>query len=95
MKIVLNVKYSVPSLNKLFAMNPWGRHRERKKAQAALLSALRDAGSVCSTLTISQEAAKALSTAYDTLVCYMAIPQSRSNSLSVKSKSKPNRRNGL
>ena len=36
----LVVRHSVPSLNRLFAMNPWQRRREKRAAQGAFASAL-------------------------------------------------------
>lgn len=38
-KMVVRLKYTIPSLNKLFALNHWGRAKERKVAAAALESA--------------------------------------------------------
>ena len=40
----LEVKGVPPSLNALFAMNPWGRMRAKKKIQAEFISALRSLG---------------------------------------------------
>jgi len=34
-KIVLIIRHPVPTINALFAMTHWGRHRERKKTQDA------------------------------------------------------------
>lgn len=49
MKIV--VRHPVPSLNRLFAMTPFDRQREKKKTQAAFLFALEAIGADSSTLT--------------------------------------------
>ena len=38
--IKLVVRHPVPSLNRLFAMNPWQRRREKLATQAAFASAL-------------------------------------------------------
>lgn len=38
---VLTVKHRVPSLNRLFAMNHWQRHREKKETQLAVQCALK------------------------------------------------------
>ncbi len=39
-KTVLIVRYPVPSLNRLFAMNPWQRKKEKVATQNAFMSAL-------------------------------------------------------
>src|ERR1044072_1644861 len=44
MKFILEVHHPVPSLNKLFAMNPWQRKKEKVATQDAFLSALRALG---------------------------------------------------
>ena len=93
MKIVLNVNYSVPSLNKLFKMNHWNRHREKLRCQGALASALLDSAVNCSTQTISQEVVSTLSTASATLALYQATGKTKSASLLSKSKSKPKNKN--
>lgn len=49
----ITVNYKVPSLNVLFSMGHWQRAKEKKKAQDALFSAIRDIASDSSTLTIS------------------------------------------
>lgn len=50
-KIVLFVRHHTPSLNKLFAMNPWQRKREKEETQRAFVSALRAADVGSATLT--------------------------------------------
>jgi hypothetical protein len=42
--IKLVVQHPVPSLNRLFAMNPWQRRREKIATQAAFASALSASG---------------------------------------------------
>lgn len=43
-EIRLTVRHKVPSLNRLFAMNPWQRKKEKEKTQTAFMSALRASG---------------------------------------------------
>lgn len=43
-EIRLTVRHNVPSLNRLFAMNPWQRKKEKEKTQAAFMSALQVSG---------------------------------------------------
>lgn len=43
--------YRVPTLNAMFAMNHWGRRKEKQKVQAAFLSALPHTDGVSATLT--------------------------------------------
>ena len=45
------VRYPVPSLNRLFAMHPWQRRREKLATQAAFASALSATGLGSATLT--------------------------------------------
>ena len=40
----LVVRHPVPSLNRLFAMNPWQRRREKRATQGAFASALSASG---------------------------------------------------
>ena len=42
--IKIVVRHPVPSLNRLFAMNPWQRRREKLATQAAFASALSASG---------------------------------------------------
>ena len=42
--IRLVVRHPVPSLNRLFAMSPWRRHREKLATQGAFASALSASG---------------------------------------------------
>jgi hypothetical protein len=49
--IRLVVRHPVPSLNRLFAMNPWQRRREKLATQGAFASALSASGLDCATLT--------------------------------------------
>lgn len=49
--IKLIVRHKVPSLNRLFAMNPWTRKKEKEQTQAAFMSALQASGADSSTLT--------------------------------------------
>lgn len=77
--IKIVVRYQVPSLNTLFAMNPWQRRRERMNCHRILLLELHESytfqlrrtGRDQLTPTISQEAANIWWTAYDTLRSYM------------------------
>lgn len=72
------VRHPVPSLNKLFAMNPWRRRREKKSTQTAFAYALRDSGFDSSTLTMF--ARNTSSTAFATRVLSQttALPTSPS-----------------
>lgn len=49
--IKLVVRHPVPSLNRLFSMTPWDRHREKKATQAAFMFALSAFGNNSLTLT--------------------------------------------
>lgn len=51
MNTKLVVRHPVPSLNRLFAMNPWQRRREKQLTQNAFAYALRDSGADYSILT--------------------------------------------
>lgn len=82
MNLKLVVKYRVPSLNRLFAMNHWERAKERRKAHLALLSALSPTDTRYLTQTTSAQ--RALSTAYGTLALYLATGRKTSNSRSRK-----------
>ena len=76
LKLIVN--YPVPSLNRLFAMYPMSRHTEKKRTQAAFLSALRLSASDSLTRTISAQ--NTLSIAADTLASYLGTRQVRSKS---------------
>lgn len=82
------VDYRIPSLNRLFAMTHWERHREKRKAQVALLLALQACADDCSTRTTSPEEQNTFSTAYAMLASYTGMPQTKSRSLSAKGKAK-------
>ncbi len=56
-KMAITVKYVVPSLNALFAMNHWQRAKARKLTAAAFASALSPEGVAFLTPTISVERA--------------------------------------
>lgn len=58
------IYHTVPSLNRLFAMNHWQRRREKKATQAAFLSMLKASGADSSTTTICAQSF--LSTAFAT-----------------------------
>lgn len=80
----LEIDYKIPSLNALFAMNHWGRTREKKKAQSALSSALRRSGHASSTLTIC--APNTSLTQHDTCDSSKTIRQRTSSSKSFNKK---------
>lgn len=82
MNLKLVVKYKVPSLNRLFAMNHWQRAKERRKAHVALMYALMRTGHGSSILTTS--ARNRLLMGYGTLVSYLATGHKTSNSRSHK-----------
>lgn len=82
MNIKLVVRYKVPSLNKLFAMNFMARFKERRKAHLALLSALSPTEPGYLTLTTSAQ--NLLSMGFDTLALYLATNRTRSKSPSHK-----------
>lgn len=87
-RICLVLNYRVPSLNALFSMSHWQRHRERKKAHLALLSALQVGAGNYSTQTTLQEAANMLWMAYDTLASYLTTQQRTSGSKRARKKCK-------
>ena len=93
MKIVVN--YKTPSLNRLFDMNHWDRHQERRKAHAELLFGLRAIAVNFSTPTTSSVEQSICSTAYDTLASYLATARTKSLLRSAKSKLVSRQRNGL
>jgi len=67
-QFTLVVRYPVPSLNRLFSMTHWNRQREKRKTQAALLSALSPTAADFSTrITYVQSI---LSTAFATLLSF-------------------------
>ena len=88
---MLIVQHPVPSLNRLFAMTQWQRHREKKDTLAALLSALHPSAEGSSTLTTSSVDRSILRTAYATLASYVEIQKLKSalKSASKKSQAKP------
>ena len=59
-KLTITVKYVVPSLNALFAMNHWQRAKARKQTAAAFESALSPEGVAFLTPTISAEKASSI-----------------------------------
>jgi len=59
----ITLKYRLPSLNRLFGMNHWQRHREKKEAKRAFESWLR-AGAAGS-LTPTTSAPSTSSTSFD------------------------------
>jgi len=86
--------YKIPSLNKLFNMNPWDRHKERRSAHVELLYGLRASGDAFLTRTTSSVEQSILWTAYDTLASYLETARTKSNCKSDRSKSatKPKRK---
>jgi len=92
-KIVLIVNHPVPSLNALFAMTQWQRHREKKATISALLSALHPSAESSSTQTISSVDRSILSMAYDTLASYQAMQKHRSDLKSASKKLQAKRPN--
>ena len=57
----INLKYKVPSLNRLLAMNHWQRHREKKVARSAFELWLRACAADYSTKTISAPSTSSIS----------------------------------
>lgn len=89
--LLLIVKHPVPSLNTLFAMTQWQRHREKKATLDALLLGLRRSGEDSLILTTSLEERNILQTAYATLEYYQETQKRKSalKSVSKRSKAKP------
>lgn len=82
----------LPSLNALFAMGHWQRSKEKSETQTALLSALQLSGSGSSIqITVAQSI---LSTAYDTLACYLTTDRKTSSLRLRRPKSKRKRKSG-
>lgn len=81
MKIELhvNVKYRTPSLNVTKRQHWTIQQREKRKAWAALLSALRASEFAHSTQTTSLVPSKTYSTACDTLASYLATSHGASS----------------
>lgn len=92
MKLKLTVHHPVPSLNRLFNLNHWGRFQERKATQDAFLSALYPFAGRSSTPTTSVPST--LSIAYGTLVCYVATRSDRRKLPRIRRKSLLNQWNG-
>jgi len=67
-QFTLVIRHPVPSLNRLFSMTHWSRQREKRKTQAALLSAL--SPTAADFLTRTTFVQNILSTGYDTLLCF-------------------------
>lgn len=91
--IELRVKHKVPSLNQLFAMNPWQRRKEKQRTQAAVLSALKAAAedSLIHERTFTAEQSL-LKTHYNTLQSYIMTQRSSPKELSRKRKSEKKKR---
>jgi len=90
---VLITKHPVPSLNALFAMTHWQRHREKKATLTALLSALSPSALAYSMPTTWWEDRSILRTAYDTLASYQAMQKRKSVLKSASKKLSPKQRN--
>ena len=88
--ITLIVKHKVPSLNQLFAMNPWQRKKERYRSQCAVMSALK--AGVEDLSTRGETCGEELffwKTHYDTLAFYLTtMKSSRKESYSKRKSSK-------
>jgi len=91
--LTLIVHHPVPSLNALFAMTHWQRHREKRATLDALLSALSPSALDCSMPTTWWEDRSILRTAYDTLALYRAMQKRRSALKSDRKRSKPSKTN--
>ena len=90
--LTIQVDHQVPSLNKLFSMNHWGRKKEKDITQLAVLSALNHSAHGFSTQTISSEVRSILSIASDTLGSFMTTGKQTSRSRSRKKKSPTKRK---
>lgn len=87
--IKLAVHHPVPSLNKLFAMNPWARKREKVKTQKAFHAAMLESSAIegdYSTLIILREAASIFWIAVHSAGLSATTTRRRSRSKSAKSK---------
>lgn len=82
--------YKVPSLNALFAMNHWQRRKEKQKAQAAFMSALRH--SAQGSLTPITSPQNFWSIAADTLASSLMIRQKKSSIRAAKSNAQRKKR---
>lgn len=91
--ISLFVKYVPPSLNRMYAMNPWGRCRERRLAQRSFSLALQSAAFDSSTRRTSQQSISP-EIAFKLLEQFHRTMRQRLNSASAKRRSKPRRRKG-
>jgi hypothetical protein len=83
--LIIRLKYKLPSLNRLFGLNHWGRHREKVSARRAFESALR-AGAAGSSTQI-MFARNTSSTSFDMAAYCGTILQTLSNSKSDKRRS--------
>lgn len=90
----LIVRHPVPSLNKLFAMNHWQRHKERNQTQLALLSALQVSAKDLSIQTTLLEGQNTLLMACDTLASYLTTDRKIFHSKLSKGKSCSQLRSG-
>lgn len=93
--LVLEVKYPVPTINRILEMNPWERFRERVAIQRAVLSALRLAAADSQTRTACMR--NHLSMLADTLQRFIQMRRTRRNSKLNRSRLKPRlkKRRGL
>lgn len=91
--LILIVKHPVPSLNRLFAMTQWQRHREKKATLDALLSGLRRSGEDSLILTTSWEERNILQMAYATLAYYRETQKRRSALKSASKRLRPKQTN--
>lgn len=85
--IKLVLKHPVPSLNKLFAMNPWQRKKEKQKTQVAFHGALLRSQATEDdylTLITLREAASIFWIAVNTASSYRTIAKKTSSLLSIK-----------
>lgn len=87
MRIKLTVQYRTPSLNVTKRQHWAKQYREKKRAWSALSSALLATASDPLIQTISPQAAKICSTAYGTLVSFLATNRGESSSKPSSSKS--------
>jgi hypothetical protein len=82
--VKLTIKHPVPSLNKLFSMNPWQRKREKEQTQRAFMSALQASGA--GLLTRITFARNTSLIAAGIAAGYPTIQRRKSHSKSAKSK---------
>lgn len=83
----------LPSWNTVMRLNPGAKHRLTQKTQLVMLSALRAGASAPSTMTTC--AKSSLSTACDTLGCYLTTGTNRRGSSRGSGRPGARRRSGL